>query len=173
MKLAVLALSLSLSVPALADTVTPILGTLTDSGTVSGTLTVNTSANPAALDYVTGFDVTVYDNGTDYTFDTIHAESIFNGEYYVDSYDSTNDLLRIGFPLSEIGTISTSDPEFCTEDTGCPYMSAFITSPFPVLPGKAVAFDTLGPTPEPSSLILLGTGVLGLAGAARRRFARA
>jgi hypothetical protein len=37
----------------------------------------------------------------------------------------------------------------------------------------AIAFSDLSPTPEPSSLLLLGTGVVGLAGILRRKIVRA
>src|ERR1700677_2411293 len=157
MYFAVTALSLSLTVPALADTLvtTPtITGTL-PGGTVSGTLTIDTDYVPdpntfALQSLVTSLDFTVDEDNTIYNFDSIHYQGVQSGEYYVDSFDASGDLLMIGFPLSGVGSLD-SYSGFCVASSNCYYPSGFAAS------GQSGSqFTSLGNAPEPSSLILLG-----------------
>lgn len=157
---------LTSSLAAHADTIgtLPLNGSFQNGSTVSGSITVDDTTGTALsgnLSVNTGsmtllFGPTALGQFTFYSFDT----TVFN---FNDPQGDTLALAVLGD-----GVFSTSS--FCTVQASCDgILSALVSS------GAGLTFlqstTPASVTPEPSSIILLATGLLGIAGTLKRRFA--
>jgi PEP-CTERM motif len=116
--------------------------------------------------------------------DTVTNAGTFNDEYFYIWTNASGQIVEwqiiVQTMTTDVGITTTDFPGATTTDSGShqvgQYQSgqseAFVDSdPGTWAMSKQTASDPPAATPEPSSLMLLGTGALGFAGLIRRKFA--
>jgi PEP-CTERM motif len=142
-------------------------GSLTTGEAVNGLVVIDTTLGSIVSENV----MTTFD-GTPYDFTTPDGQTLTDHDYYWNFTDGTadGDIFQLSVPLP--GLIGYTGSTVCSATTPCydaanntNYEGAFISA----AGDDFITTGSLVPTPEPSGLLLLGTGVMGMLGAAYRR----
>ena len=164
----ILAFLLALAIPsaAKADTIETFNfnGTLIG-GTVTGTVTIDVTTGK-----VTGEDFAAAVGKAIYTFDgNAYAQGkglVAPNDYTAEFLGSFGATFQLGFTTQSL--IGYTGGNVCALTGNCNFSTSALGID-PLTSGKLTPLASPAPTPEPSGLVLLGSGLLGVAGMARRK----
>jgi len=117
----------------------------------------------------------VTDGGSLFTFDSVdlanYAGDLSRGNYEIIGLDNGVEVFDYSGLIEEFGVFNTYSNAFSADEIT--RLSITVDNGDSVnIDNIVVGNASVAATPEPSSLVLLGTGLIGAAGAARRRFTR-